>query len=132
MHALKTMVNLKQNHDESLTDYLKRSKAASEVLFSHAGKRFCFPKLVQQDKSYNRIKAAIDNAKTDDTRASYGKDLKDLEHRINDEFLGFLFMENLDRSKYGTLLSGLETQHSLGHDQYPKTLVDAHTVFTLC
>ena len=45
-----------------------------------------------------------------------------------DEFHGFLFMDNSDRSKYGTLLSGLETQHNLGNDQYPKTLVDAHTV----
>ena len=37
-------------------------------------------------------------------------------------------MDNSDKSKYGSLMSGLETQHSLGNDQYPKSLVDAYTV----
>ena len=129
--ALKNVLNLKQKDDESLTDYLKRSKASIDVFYSHAGKRFSFPRTVEQSKEYQKIKDDLDKAIIAGNEIEYNKamkDLKDLEHKITDEFLGFLFMENSDRSKYGTLLSGLETQHSLGNDQYPKTLVDAHTV----
>jgi hypothetical protein len=39
-------------------------------------------------------------------------------------------MENGDKVKYGTLLSGLQTQISLGNNQYPKTLVEANKVLS--
>ena len=129
--ALKNMVNLKQNADESLTDYLKRSKAATDVLYSHVGKRFCFPKLVEADKDYAATETRLENAIASQNQAAQQQAMKDItaiESKVTDEFRAFLFMENADRTKYGSLLTVLETQHSLGNDQYPKSLVDAHTV----
>ena len=131
--SLKAVVNLRQKDDEELTDYLKWSKVVIDVFYSHAGKRFCFPKVVEQNKSYRKIKDDLEEAVKDGDDVSYAeamKQLKELEITIMDEFFAFLFMENSDRSKYGSLLSGQETQHSLGNDQYPKSLVDAHTVLS--
>ena len=63
------------------------------------------------------IEHAIPASNTDAYKAAQEK-LKKLKKKHMDEFHGFLFMDNSDRSKYGTLfLSGLETQHNLGNDQ---------------
>ena len=41
-------------------------------------------------------------------------------------------MENADQGKYGSLITGLQTQKSLGTDQYPTTLADAIEVLSNC
>ena len=43
-------------------------------------------------------------------------------------FITYLYLENTDRSKYGSLLSGMHTQFSLGHDQYPQELSNAYNI----
>jgi hypothetical protein len=45
-------------------------------------------------------------------------------------FLAYLYLENADRAKYGSLLMGLNTQQSLGNDQYPKTVTEANNVLS--
>ena len=35
------------------------------------------------------------------------------------------YLDNVDKSKYGTVLSGLSNQFSLENDQYPKDLLSA-------
>ena len=37
-------------------------------------------------------------------------------------------MENSDQYRDGSILSGLDSQFSLGHDQYPRSLIDAQNV----
>jgi hypothetical protein len=44
--------------------------------------------------------------------------------------MGYTYMENADKVKYGTLLSGLQTQISLGNNQYAKTLLEANNVLS--
>jgi hypothetical protein len=39
-------------------------------------------------------------------------------------------MENADQAKYGSLLQGLNSQKSLGHDQYPRTISDSNNVLS--
>ena len=46
------------------------------------------------------------------------------------QFLAFIFLEQSDQAKYGTLLTGLNTQHSLQNDQYPKTMSQATNVLS--
>ena len=50
--ALKGFINLKQRDDEDAANYLDRFKAASDVLLSHVGKSFHFPKLVEEHPDY--------------------------------------------------------------------------------
>jgi hypothetical protein len=45
-------------------------------------------------------------------------------------FLAFLYMDNSDKQKYGTLLTGLQTQQSLGNNQYPKNITEANSVLS--
>ena len=39
-------------------------------------------------------------------------------------------MENVDRNKYGTVLTGLVSQFLLGQDQYPRELTSAMNVLS--
>ena len=39
-------------------------------------------------------------------------------------------MENADQDKYGSILTGLNTQKTLKNDQYPKTVTDANNVLS--
>ena len=129
--ALKGAINLRQREEENLTDYLKRRKAVVEVFYSHAGKQFCFPRMVESHPEYltlqQQIVDAIDPNQKDECDQASSR-LREIKRDSMQEFMGFLFMDNSDKSKYGSLMSGLETQHSLGNDQYPKSLVDAYTV----
>jgi hypothetical protein len=45
-------------------------------------------------------------------------------------FMAFLYLDNSDNQKYGSLLSGLQTQQSLGNNQYPKTITEAKNVLS--
>ena len=47
-----------------------------------------------------------------------------------DQFLGYLYLDNADKSKYGSILQGLNTQQSLGNDQYPKTITESNNVLS--
>ena len=43
--------------------------------------------------------------------------------------MAYLYMEHADQTKFfGSLLSNLKSQYSLGHNQYPKTLAEARSI----
>jgi hypothetical protein len=44
--------------------------------------------------------------------------------------MAYLYMENADKSKYGSLLTQLQTQFSLGNNQYPQTIADANNLLS--
>jgi hypothetical protein len=46
------------------------------------------------------------------------------------QFLVYTYLENSDRTQYGSLLTGLQTQQSLKNNQYPLTLTAANTVLS--
>ena len=45
------------------------------------------------------------------------------------QFLAFTYLENSDKTKYGTLITGLQTQQSLKNDQYPEIITEAWNIF---
>ena len=47
-----------------------------------------------------------------------------------EKFLANLYLENANRTKYGSLLNGLNTQQSLGNNQYPKLVTEANNVLS--
>ena len=55
---------------------------------------------------------------------------KECKTRAYQKFTTFLYLENTDRTKYGTLLSGLATRYSLGTNQYPQTVEEATNVLS--
>jgi len=56
--------------------------------------------------------------------ASFKKCFKEANARL----FAFLYLENSDQVKYGSIMQNLVQQKSLGNDQYPKTIAEANNV----
>jgi hypothetical protein len=50
------------------------------------------------------------------------------QENVFKQFLAYIYLENSDNTKYGSLMNNLKQQQSLKHDQYPKTIADASNV----
>jgi hypothetical protein len=50
--------------------------------------------------------------------------------KASEHLFAFLYMENADQGKYGSLFKGLSSQKSLGNDQYLRTLSKANNVLS--
>ena len=92
----------------------------SEVLLSVIGAPIILAKLLETTNGYTKVPASdIDIAKN--------KILQDQAHK---QLLAYIYMENANQAKYGTILSGLDTQNSLGNNQYPRTVSEANSVLS--
>lgn len=103
--ALRTLFYTKQKENENLQEYARRFKTAEEILQSHLGGSLLIQKAVRANPTFL-------NSQNDDQREQAMKE-------CYQEFLAYVFLEQADQNKYGTLLKGLSTQHSLQNDQYP-------------
>jgi hypothetical protein len=109
--SLHQLINLKQRDGESLIDYTKQFKTAKEVMISHIGGPIILTKFVKTLPNYEKDEIA-GNLKAFNQLAAY------------------MYLENSDKSKYGSIMTGLETQQSLKNNQYPKTLAEATNVLS--
>ena len=107
LQAMRTFVNISQLDYESLLDYQKRVKQSSEILSSHLGEEF-LNKFVEKLPEY---RAASDTAEQDDMKAKAFR-----------AFTSYVILKNSDQGKYGSLVQNLQTQFSLGKDEYPKEI----------
>jgi hypothetical protein len=87
--ALRTMLNLRQRENESLQEYTKRFKTSQEVMKSHLGGCIELPRYMAQMK---------ENDLTEPDKLEMCK-----IHAYN-QLMGYMYMENADKVKYGTLL----------------------------
>jgi hypothetical protein len=46
------------------------------------------------------------------------------------QLTAYIYLEKSDRSKYGSLLAGLQTQQSFKNNQYPQNLIEANNVLS--
>ena len=117
---LKSLVNTRQREGESLQDYTKRFWVMSEVLLSVMGTPIILAKLLETINGYTKAPMnEIDHSKN-----------KILQNQAFEQLLAYIYLENADQAKYGSILSGLDTQNSLGNDQYPKTVSEANSVLS--
>jgi hypothetical protein len=115
LDAMKNLLNCKQKDGEQLQEYTKRFKTARDVLEQHIGGPL----------QLTRFMATLPDWDEHDP----DKMIKCREQAYK-QFLAFTYLDNTDRSKYGSLLSGLHTQQSLGNSQYPKTITEANHVLS--
>ena len=106
--SLKNFINLRQQTEEYLVDYTRRFKSA-------------------RDGKLKLQKLAENHEDWDENDEKVKKECYD---KVYQAFIANLYLENADRTKYGTLTTGLATQYSLGNDQYPKDLVSATNVLS--
>jgi hypothetical protein len=113
LDSLGGLLNTKQKEGESLQDWTKRFRTSMEILECHFGGPLIIKKIIGSLSEYN---------------ASDEKSVKICEEKILESFLAFLHLENADRTKNGSLSTGLNTQQLLGNNQYPKSVTEANNV----
>ncbi|MGL5935619.1 MAG: hypothetical protein ACRCZI_08340, partial [Cetobacterium sp.] len=113
--AFRGLLRTRQKDDEDLVNYTRRFKSAKDVLESFYGSNLLLPKMTENDPNYN----------SDDRDA-----VEECAKSASARFYSLLLLQNADQNKYGSVLKGLESQYSLGVDQYPKTLVAAIQVLS--
>jgi hypothetical protein len=114
--AFRALFTMKQKESESLQDYTRRFKTAREILESHLGAgQIILSKFVRTMDNFDPKNTAI---------------MQDCIEKASEQLFAFLYLENADEDKYGSLLKGLNSQKSLGHDQYPRMLTKANNVLS--
>ncbi len=100
--ALKAFVNFRQKEDESTIDYLRRFKTARDVFISHVGKDFGFPRVVEEDQEFKELEEKLANqtATVEEVKKKYDE----LNKMHMEKFYAYLYLENTDRARYGSIL----------------------------
>jgi hypothetical protein len=81
---------------------------ARDVLKSHVGGPIILTKIVEAMEGY---------AEADDDKR------EKMQEQAFNQFLAFLYLDNAEKAKYGSILTGLNTQQLLGNDQHPKKVL---------
>jgi len=117
LDSMKTMFNIRQKEQESLTDYTKRFKTARDLnlLVSQVGGPIVLTRFVNSMPGVNK---------------NISQDYQKSQEIAFEQFMAYTYLENSDQNKYGTLIYNLKQQQSLQNDQYPKTLIDATNVLS--
>jgi Reverse transcriptase (RNA-dependent DNA polymerase) len=115
LDSMKTLFNVKQKDNESLQDYTKRFKTARDVMKSHIGGPIILTRFVENMPGYDPTKP---------------DEITIMQEKAQSQFLAYMYLDNADKAKYGTLLTGLHTQTSLKNNQYPKTITEANNVLS--
>ena len=105
----------KQKEAESLQDYTGRFKTSMEILESHLGGPVILDKYVRTMPGFDP-----------NHMAKVNKMIK----QASESLFAYLYLENSDQEKYGTIVQNLNSQKSLGNDQYPKTIVETNNVLS--
>jgi hypothetical protein len=108
--ALSRLVNVKQQENKSLLDYVKRFKQLRDVTKSQMGN-----KLLNEFAEHQALYAAASAADQLVMKA---------------EAMAYLLIRGSNQTKYGSLLKGFVSQFSLGNEQYPKTITTATDVLS--
>jgi hypothetical protein len=111
--AFRAIFNTKQRKGENLQEYTQRFKTSKEILESHIGAPIILKKYVESMPGY----------------VAGGENVADrLINQSNEQFMAFIYLENSDIKKYGTVIKNLNSKKLLGNDQYPKTLIETNNV----
>jgi hypothetical protein len=113
--AFRALFTVQQKESESLQDYTRHFKTTREILESHLGGQIILKKIVRTMPKYDPNDAEANTQCIE---------------KASEQLFTFLYLENADQDKYGSLLKGLNSQKSLGHDQYPRMVTEANNMLS--
>ena len=113
--AFRSVFTAKQKEGENLQDYTRRFKTSTEILESHLGGPIILSKYIATMKGY-------DESNKDATAL--------MSRAASEQFYAFMYLENSDQQKYGSIMGNLNSQKSLGNDQYPRSIVETNNVLS--
>jgi hypothetical protein len=114
--ALSRLVNVKQQENETLLDYVKCFKQLRDVAKGQMGGAI-LDRFVEHQQAYQDI-STTDGQKLTMKSEAYSK------------WMAYLLIRGSDQTKYGYLFKGFVSQFSLGNDQYPTTITTATDVLS--
>ena len=106
------LFEIKKDHNESLYDYTKRFKQARDNFMMILGTEVLY-KYIEQTPEYI---------------ASKSSEKDKVKVQSMSMWMSYLYLTRADHNKYGSLLRGLQTQYSLGKNQYPSSVSVANDV----
>jgi hypothetical protein len=115
LDSIRGLINTKQKEGELLQDWTKRFRIARDLLESHLGRPLIIKKIAESLPEYD---------------VSDPVSIRKCQEKTFEKFLAYFYLENADRTKYGSLLNGLNTQQLLGNNQYPKSVTEANNVLS--
>ena len=107
--ALLRVLELKQQENEGLLDYVKRFKQQADIFKSHVG----------QDVLHNFVQL------TDEYKSE--NDADEQQRMLNKSFgrwMSYILLRNSDKKKYESIIDGMTSQFSMKNDQFPKSVTD--------
>jgi hypothetical protein len=113
--SITRFMTCKQLENESLTDYVKRFKSNQDGLAHTMGKDF-LKKLIENTREYQ------DEPDMDKQNTMY--------KTAYPRWTAYMLMKNSDQGKYGSLMTSLTTQFSMGTNQYPEDILKAIDILT--
>jgi hypothetical protein len=111
--AFSALFGAKQREGENLQEYTKHFKTSKEILESHIGAPVILRKYIESMPTYDPNNTVVVNG---------------LIAQASEQLMTFIYLENADLKKYGSVLTNLNSQKSLGNNQYPKTLIETNNV----
>jgi hypothetical protein len=113
--SITRFMTCRQQENESLTDYVKRFKSNQDGLAQTMGKDF-LKKFIENTREYH------EETDVDKQNAMYDT--------AYPRWMAFMLMKISDQGKYGTLMTGLTTQYSMGVNMYPENVVKSVDILT--
>ena len=115
-NALFSFLLCKQKENEHLNKYTKRLNVAREVLESHIGGPLILTKCVNNNTS------KLTSYDATDAEPSYKETFEHL--------CAYIYLNNLDMNKYGSVIKGLKSQQSLENELFPKSVAKSTHVLS--
>ena len=137
--SIRAFINTKQKEHETLGDYTRRYKTSKDIMEAQICGPLILKKfiktmheykmndeiLIDQDENSNESQNSASQTKNE-TRI---KALKCSKKAANILY-AYIYIENADPKKYGSVLKTLNQQKSFGNDQFPKTIVEANAILS--
>ena len=123
--ALKSLVSTRQKDNENLQDYTRHFRTSKEIFESHVGCPIILKIYILTMDEYKKTEK---EASKNHTEINF-YDEKWIR-MASDRMYAFLYLENSDPQKYGSVLKSLSQQKSFGNNQYPKNITNANNILS--
>ena len=154
--SIHAFINAKQKDNKSLHDFTRRFKTCKDVTESHLGGPIVIKRYIQTLPEYENLMEGMQHENNfNGTNTEVDKDLQSesedetetksqatkTQHKIDlqkrylikkaaERLYAFIYLENLDQTKYGKAVKTLNQQKSFGNNQFPNTIVEASEILS--
>ena len=113
--SMNAFLACQQKEGKSLQDYTRRFKTTRDVMVTQVGDSIKLKQIMRSLEGWDNNDASQDD-----------------EYKKNawDRYIAFVYLDNADKTKYGTVIKNLAAQFSLGNNQYPKSITAASYVLS--